>query len=243
MKNVCIFQTGSALLWILIGVALFAALGFAVTRGMRGGGEGIIATEVARTRATDIVQYGNSLRDAVQALRIEGVAPAGISFETALLVGYANTACTEAACKVFDTGGGLGYRTPVEAWLDAGQSAQPLFGQWYFAANVCVEDIGGGGAGCDSDGSDNEDLVAFLPWVRREVCIEINEKLGVANPGGVPPVEVGNAWPAGGTKFTGAFADGVVLEQTAQTAGCFAGNGAASPPGGAYAFFQVLMAR
>lgn len=237
-------QNGSALLWILIGVVLFAALAFAVTRGMRGGNETVIASEVSKTRAIDVVQYGNALRAAVQNLRIEGVTPQLISFETPLLTGYANTACTEARCKIFDpSGGGLAYRDPAKEWLDSKQSAQPFFGQWYFPPNVCVEDIGSGGAGCDSDGMDNEDMIAILPWVRREICIEINNKLGVANPGGNPPVESGDGWSGAGTQFTGTFTDSVILEQPGQTAGCFAGNGTATPPAGAYAFFQVLMAR
>lgn len=244
MKNFRISQNGSALLWILIGVALFAALGFAVTRGMRGGGESTIAVEVARARAIDVVQYGNALRAAVQNLRIEGVTPQAVSFETPLVSGYANANCAGSSCKVFDPGGGgMAYRAPAEEWLDQSQSAKTLFGQWYFPAGVCVEDIGSGGAGCDSDGEDNEDLIAVLPWVRREICIEINEKLGISNPGGNPPVEVGNGWPVANTKFTGTFSDGVILEQTGQSAGCFAGNAAATPPAGAYAFFQVLMAR
>lgn len=244
MKNIRISQNGSALLWILIGVALFAALGFAVTNGMRGGGESTIAVEVARARAIDIVQYGNALRAAVQNLRIEGITPQSISFETPLVAGYANANCADSTCRIFDPGGGgLAYRAPAEDWLDRNQSAKALFGQWYFPAGVCVEDIGSGGAGCDSDGADNEDIIAVLPWVRREICMEINEKLGVANPGGNPPVESGNGWPTANTKFTGTFSDGVILGQTGQGAGCFAGSAAATPPAASYAFFQVLMAR
>lgn len=243
MRNIGHYQGGSALFWILIGVALFAALGLAVTRGMRGGGEEVIAEEAARLRAVAIVQYGNSLRAAVQALRVEGVAPDRLSFETPLLSGYANSACGDDSCRVFGTGGGVAYRAPDSGWLDSAQSAQPLYGQWYFPAQLCAQGVGSGGAGCDSDGADNEDVVAILPWVRREVCAAINEKLGLANPGDPPPVEVGNGWAAGHPKFTGGFADGAVLEQGGRMAGCFAGNGAATPPGGAYAYFQILAPR
>lgn len=242
VKNDFDARAGSALLWILIAVALFAALGFAVTRGIRGGGEEVIASDVARTRAIDIIQFANGLRGAVRNLRVEGIAAQAVSFETPLLAGYNNAGCTEAACRVFG-GGGVAYREPPADWFDSAQSAQPLFGQWYFPANLCVEDAGSGGAGCNADGEDNEDLVAILPWLRREICVEINEKLGIANPGGNPPVEVGNGWTLAGTKFTGSFADSEILSQSGQGAGCFAGNGAAMPPAGSYAFYQVLLAR
>lgn len=236
-------EGGSVVVWILVGIALFAALSLAVTRGMRGGGEGKVAEDMARARAVDILQYGAALRSALQSLKIESIPDTQISFETPLLAGYANAACSTESCKLFGTGGGIGYRAPQDDWLEPRESVRPLYGQWYFPGQICVDGIGTGDATCDADGTDNEDLVVFLPWVRKEICIRINEKLGVDNPGGSPPVEAGNGWGAAMPKFTGTFGEGVVLNQAGRTAGCFAGSGVNTPPAGTYAFFQVLSAR
>jgi hypothetical protein len=238
------FEGGSVVVWILVAIILFAALSLAVTRGMRGGGEGKIAQDMARARAVDVLQYGASLRGALQALKVEGVSADRISFESPLLSGYANAACTDESCRVFGAGGGgIGYRAPQGDWLDPRETARPLYGQWYFAADVCVDGAGSGDATCAGDGLDNEDIVAFLPWIRKEVCIGINEKLGVDNPGGNPPVETASAWGVAVPKFTGGFSDGTVLNQPGLSAGCFVGSGVNSPPAGTYAFFQVLSAR
>lgn len=234
---------GSVIVWILLGIVMFATLSLAVTQGMRGGGEGKIAEDMARTRAVDILQYANALRGALQSMKIEGVPSGQISFESSLLPGYANAACLSDACRVFASGGGIAYRKPQDDWLDPRESARPLYGQWYFAANVCVDGAGAGDGTCAGDGVDNEDIVVFLPWIRQEICVQINEKLGVDNPGGAPPVETTNAWVPAMSKFVGSFADGAVVDQPGRSAGCFAGVGASAPPAGTYAFFQVLSAR
>lgn len=234
---------GSVIVWILLGIVMFAALSLAVTQGMRGGGEGKIAEDMARSRAVDIIQYANALRSAIQAMKIEGVPSGQISFESNLLPGYVNAACLSGDCRVFGSGGGIAYRKPQGDWLDPRESARSLYGQWYFAANVCVDGAGAGDSTCAGDGIDNEDIVVFLPWIRQEICVQINEKLGVDNPGGVPPVESGGAWLVAMSKFTGSLSDGAVVDQPGISAGCFAGSGANAPPTGTYAFFQVLLAR
>lgn len=237
-------EKGSVVVWILVAIIMFAALSVAVTRGMRGGGEGKIAEDMARARAIDIIQYGTALRGALQSLKIQSVPDTQVSFETPLLAGYANPTCTSDVCKVFGPGGGgIGYRAPQGDWLDPREAARPLYGQWYFPAQLCVDGIGTGDATCDADGTDNEDLVAILPWLRKEICIQINEKLGIDNPGGAPPVETGRAWAAAVPKFTGSFGESTVLNQTSRTTGCFAGSATNTPPTGTYAFFQVLSAR
>lgn len=237
-------ESGSAVFYILIAVALFAALSFAVANMMRAGGSRP-NTELMELRASEILQYSGGLRRAVQQMKISGVPDAEISFETATLGGYANPNCLEARCKLFDpSGGGIVYSEPPAAdWLDTSHAAALQYGRWYVPNNVCAVNAGNGGAGCDSDTADNEDLVLFLPWIKKDICIAINSKLGVTNPGGNPPQEAGDAWPGGYTQFTGSYADGVALEQNGLRAGCFEGSSGGVPPEKSYAFFQVLLAR
>jgi hypothetical protein len=66
-------QNGNVLFLILIAVALFAALSYAVTRSTRSGGKGI-AEEKVTIGASRIMQFTALLRSEVQRLRLSGCA-------------------------------------------------------------------------------------------------------------------------------------------------------------------------
>ena len=185
------------------------------------------------------------MRHALQQIKIADIPDTEISFDTPSLAGYANGNCTTSACRVFNpSGGGMVYMIPaVHDWLDPAQSASPLYGQWYFPARVCVVGVGSGVAGCRSDGVDNESLLIVLPWVKKDICIAINDKLGIPCPGNVPPTQAANAWPATNPKFTGTYADGAELDLGGLRTGCFEGSAGNTPPDKTYTFFQVLLAR
>lgn len=234
MMNRFSHESGSALVYILIAITLFAALSFAVAQMMRGGGS--TNDELRRLQATEILQFGRSLRSAAQGMEIDGIIDTEISFETATVVGYANAGCGGDSCKIFSpAGGGMNYSEPVAAdWLDQSQSAEANFGQWVFSGDNAVTGVGTAAS----------DLLVMLPWVTRTLCIEINDLLGVTNPGGTPPQDSGNADVS--TKFTGTYAASQSIgggdpEIEGQRAGCF--EGAGTPAAGTYHFFQVLIAR
>ena len=63
-------SNGNALFLILIAVALFAALSYAVTQSGRGGGS--IDRETAELNAAQIVQYMGAMQSAVQKLQLYG---------------------------------------------------------------------------------------------------------------------------------------------------------------------------
>ena len=89
------------MIWIMVAVGLFASLGYVVSQNMRGGSPEMVSEEVAKNRATEILQFSASVRRAVQALKIEGIADTEISFENSIVSGYANANCTGNSCKVF----------------------------------------------------------------------------------------------------------------------------------------------
>lgn len=240
-------ESGNVMIYIFLGIALFAALSFAVANIMRSG-TGDPKREVMALYSSDVIQYGDGLKRAVQAMHIRGLADDEISFESPKLnLNYAHPVsapnqCTTDSCRVFQpAGGGVSYMKPLERWLDAAGAADTLYGDWFFPGEVCVEDAGMGGAGCESDGEDNEDLVAVLPWIRRELCIDINNKLGITNPGGNPPVAGGAAWGSGNARFLGTFAEEAIIARGGQTAGCL--QGAGIPPSNSYFYYKVLLAR
>jgi hypothetical protein len=199
--------------------------------------------------ASDVIQYADGLKRAVQGMHIRGVADHMISFETDRLENYAHpvatppaTSCQTDNCRVFrPAGGGFTYVPPPNSWLDAGNAASPLHGEWFFPAGVCVEDAGAGGSGCEADVEDNEELVVILPWIRKELCVAINNQLGIDNPGGNPPSAGGSAWVTNTTKFIGTFSEGAIIARGGQTAGCL--QGAGLPPTGSYFYYKVLLSR
>lgn len=240
-------ESGSVMIYIFLGIALFAALSYAVANIMSSGS----ADPKRETRmldATDVIQYADGLKRAVQGMRIRNITDQQISFETPRTsIDYAHPVtapqrCTSDNCRVFAAiGGGFTYIDPPGSWLDSQGAGDSSFGQWFFPRGVCVEDAGQGGAACHTDGEDNEDLVAVLPWVKRELCIDINERLGITNPAGQPPVAAGNAWVSGNLPFVGTYVASAVIARGGQTAGCLRGAGV--PPSDSYFYYKVLLAR
>ncbi|MCD8566523.1 MAG: hypothetical protein LRY36_01125 [Alphaproteobacteria bacterium] len=135
----------------------------------------------------------------------------------------------------------MSYFPPENDWLDgATAGSSSLYKSIYFPASLCVQGVGEGVAGCESDGDDNEDLVLVVPFLQREVCEQINKSLGLPE---TPVALSGNLWAATPVKFQGTFADGQILDQNGLQAGCIAGSGTNNPPANSYHFVQVLVAR
>lgn len=234
-------ERGSVIWFILLAIALTAALTMTLTRSSDTGGQtGDI--ERARVQASEIMRYAKGIETAVDQMIMRGVGESQLSFENSFVSGYhTNANCTDDACKVFGNGGGgQTYMTPRDEWLDLNQDAQPLYGEWYFAGTTCVEDVGTGAAGCSADSDySNEDLVIYLPWLSQEVCSQLNILLGLP---GTPAIEAGILWDTGNPMFNGVYTDGAEINRTAQESGCIAGSGGAQPAG-SYHFYHVLIDR
>lgn len=231
-------QTGSALWLILVGVVLFAALSYAVSQNMRGGGETVASEEMAKNQATQILQFAASLKRAVQTMRIDGVDPTEIDFDAPGLAGYDNGACGLASCKVFDSGGGgVSYQKPLADWYHDQHAALTAsgYGQYVFTG-IKVTGIG---TDCADPDTSCSDLVLLIPYIRKAICESLNNKLGVA-----AGDDTLSAFPG---KFTGAYGTEKIGDDgtfpPGQQAGCFQGKGAGTYPATSYNFYQVLSAR
>jgi hypothetical protein len=225
-------QCGNVLFFILIAVILFAALSFAVTQSGRNTNGAILGSEKSSALASEMLDYSNALKTAVQQLKIKGVREKEISFATALLSGYTNSDCSTADCQVFSpTGGAVIYQKPPIDWLDSSYEGQANYGEWIFVGNACIADIGLGGTGCESDSVDNEELIAIMPYVKQSICTQLVEKSGLST----MPVNVG---ADSLVKFTGTFSEGSLFDTVTRPFGCFSGGGMAG-----YYMYQVLLAR
>lgn len=224
-------QRGNALFIILIGIGLFAALSYAVSQMLNGGGgAGSVTKETAALQASEILDYARAVRDAVRDLQISnGCAAEDISFENPAVAGYAHSPAVADTCKVFNpAGGGLN-------WISASN------GKVYeYSGNRYIYDIGTTGM----DPASRADLYMLLE-VDDETCKLINDKLQVENPSGSPP----NIDAHDNTKFTGIYGGGNSVNHSnyadglAATRGKYAFCSNEAGGSGTKRFLQVLIAR
>ncbi|HEY8192017.1 MAG TPA: hypothetical protein VIG74_06295 [Alphaproteobacteria bacterium] len=226
MKN----ESGNALWFILLAVALLAALAVTITRTSSSTEqEGDI--ERQRVMASDLMRFAASIEQTIERMRLNGMSENEISFEIAALPGYANPRCSSDSCKIFDAeGGGISLKTPPTFANDGSA--------WFFTGANSVEGLVNDGTGATS--SDDNELLMILPGVTEGLCGRINAELGIA---GIPQ-DTTKADVA--TKFAGTFTNGQVIENMAgKRTGCFQGN---QDDGGAdisakYYFYHALIAR
>jgi hypothetical protein len=224
--------SGNMLLIVLIGIALFAALMFALTRNNK---YDTGASENAAIEAQEITSYASKINDAVQNMMMQNHCLASqLRF----------TSGASGSCQVFDqsgTGGGIVYKAPPPQAVDnasfaaAGSPAGTPAGSYLFEGNICVT---GSGSSCSAGGSA---LVFIMPWVTEAVCAQIDWITMKSAPttGNFPTV---SAASFDGTTFTGTYAGTYTLTTSGTTfpSGCYYSS--ASPPGTGYHFYEVLQA-
>lgn len=229
-------EQGNVLFYILIAVALIAALSYAVSNSTRGG-MGTISTEQAKLRASEIIEYGNTMANAVSQLRLRGVDEDELCFDDASwgASDYDHSGCTDTYNKIFSPdGGGLNWANAPADAMDSGVSPDNL---WHIYGDNEVDEIGTtcGGAACS-------DLLLIVDELSQEVCIKINDHLGITNPSGVPPTDA----TYGTTRYIGVFGYTATIGDEAggenfqgKQAACFQKTAATSK----YVFYKVLLAR
>ena len=233
-------ERGNVMIWILIAVALFAALNYVTSQGSRTSA-GNFSEEVAALAANEIMEYGQTIRRVVQELQINGCDETEISFENTFVSGYLNAnAPTDESCHVFSpSGGGLRYVAPETDWLNGDYAAVLLsdgrYGKNYFISGFRIAEVS----------TTENDLLMVLNFLNREICMQVNNNLGITNlTNDAPEDTAGVASPVG--EFTGVFGtsnpdpigDDVNGYLTAKTAGCWKNSA-----NNVYQYYQVLKAR
>lgn len=183
-------QKGNVLFLILIAVALFAALSYAITQSSRGGGDS--GSEDARIQAARIIQYGTSIKVALDRMRImNGVGENEISFYNETFTTMAGALrqpagdfpnCGDVSCQIFHPDGGGatpiifgGEAILVDSPVPGGGTAPGHTRFW----EVDIENLG----------SSANDLAMSVLYLTPEVCMAVNDLLGIPNDGGAPPVD------------------------------------------------------
>ena len=103
-------NNGNALFLILIAIALFGALSYAVTNAGRGGGN--VDKETLKLSISTLVQQAGSIKTAVtRATLLNGLEPFELEFTNSVYKAYYNNQydnpdCNSSDCRVFDPDGG-----------------------------------------------------------------------------------------------------------------------------------------
>lgn len=237
-------ESGNAIFYVFIAVALLGALSFAVSQSMRSSGKAL-DEDRAQLAASELIAYGDAMNKAVGMLRLRGVQEFALDFSHPdANVGY-GTYDDEPRVELFHPqGGGVLYRRPPEI---AG-SGPPL--TYHYIGAYAIDGIGQ--TGCTLPASDPEncsELLLVVQGIRREVCQMANGLIGVTEKTEDPPEDsalptspfftgnlTGTPDPYSFVETIGDDANSAPLRD--KTAGCFFNSGSNS-----YIYYQVLIAR
>lgn len=225
-------QSGNVFLIILVGIAMFAALMFTFSRGVRQGTESMGGRE-AELAASDIVAYGQQVQRGIERMIARGISEEDISFANNIDTNYGVAACTNGnTCLVFDPAGGSVVWKAPPSNVNSGET-------YFYGPNR----VGSTDGTTKDIGTSERDLVMLLP-VNAEVCDAIN---AITNKH--------QTWVSAGNhnatiRFISSYdlAPGTVIsrdnETDQPTTGCFCdGAGATCDSTDPHFFYNVLLAR
>lgn len=157
-------QRGNALFLILIAVALFAALSYAITQSGRGGGT--INKEQAIISAAQMTQFAAGIRAVVSRMVVTGTAIDDVSFERDMTQAPCDT--TPQNCVFSPAGGDATYTDPPP---NTGTT-------WFFAPVNQGNYIADVGTNTDLTGTE---AMGFMQITSEALCKAINNGLGLGN--------------------------------------------------------------
>lgn len=167
-------EQGNVLFLILIAVALFAALSYAVTQSTRSGG-GDASDEGNLVNSAQITQYPASVRTSIVRMVIGGADVATLEFnEPDDFTNCTTINGVQSRCVFHPDGGGATHQN-----APGGVMASGTAGAWRFNGENEINLIGRTSGTEDSPTSNSADLIAFLPGVTNGICERINEELGI----------------------------------------------------------------
>lgn len=225
-------QNGNVLFIILIAVALFAALAYAVTQSTRSGGNDV-AQETTAVNVAQVLSVPPAYRTAAQRMMVsKGIDGGEIVFTDPSAFGAAPADVNER--NVYHpTGGDMPYPTvPKELVEDVATSG------WAVNSENEVVDVGRNGSSPPEIYS--VELIAFLHDVKQSVCEAINAKFAISGMPTVAGVDYNYIQSStsymdnGGAGIIGGGAGDAAL--IGKTEGCFL-------TGGKYVFYSVLIER
>ncbi|MGB0719343.1 MAG: hypothetical protein ACPGRX_02660 [Bdellovibrionales bacterium] len=175
-------EKGNVLFLILIAVALFAALSYAVTSSSRSGGENA-NDESNLISSSTITQYPASVRTAIIRMNVsDGTEIEDLEFNSPAGTGgvadFSDCTSGNAYC-VFHPSGGAATFVPASAEVMASGNQT----DWIFSSMNEVNNVGTSSGTNDTASATTAEIIAFLPGIKEGVCQKINDELGIT---GIP---------------------------------------------------------
>ncbi len=166
-------EQGNVLFFILIAVALFGALGYAVSQSGQSIGGGAISEEKSRILASEMMDYGQHLTSAVSKLRLSGCTLGQISFQNPPSADYANGAAPgDETCHVFSkSGGGVNWPHFSGDIFDDAWQAEADYGEPIFTIKNEIPQLG-----TDGDGANSYELLMLVEGMTTAMCNVINDR-------------------------------------------------------------------
>lgn len=182
-------ERGNVLFLILIAVALFAALSYAVTQSTRSG-SGDTSSEKNKIGSAQLAQYPAGVRTSVVRMVLGGVPVDGLLFDgpsdfaTGVYNG-ANKADYYRYNVFHPTGGGAIFQNAASDLLVPEANSETATGTdakykgaWVFSSAYQINGIGM----TDSTDPLANDIIAFLPGLTQSICRKLNDELGISDP-------------------------------------------------------------
>lgn len=224
-----ISESGNAIVYIFIAIALLAALSFAVSQSSRSAGKGL-SEDRAQLAASEMISYGDTIAKSVGQLRLRGVRDTELSFAHPDADSNYGTYDDEPRAEIFNPqGGGVLFRGPPALAVTNPAAV------YIFSGDNAVEHIG-----LDCGTADCNELLMAVRFIKPEVCQLINHILGYAEKGDPLPTDSDISLS---NLFAGTYAyDSVISDESSflsgKTAGCYIDSGS-----GDNVYYQVLVAR
>lgn len=172
-------ERGSAFFLILIGIALFAGLSYAVFNGSRQSASGLTRDQ-ARVAANEIASYANTIQNAFQKLRLRGCQLNQLSVRDTNELSWStytnSSAPADGSCSIYHlSGGAVVNQRPQENWFVP--EASNKF--WSYNARIAVGGVG----------SEDAELLFVASGLQKELCVALNGIYGVESvDGDAPPI-------------------------------------------------------
>ncbi len=139
-KNYRQNESGSAIFYVLIAVALLGALVFAVTNSSRDSTRQL-SEDKARLIASDLIEYSNTVANGVAQIRLRGVPDTSLCFDDPQWpADYNHAGCTDAQNKIFHvSGAGVVWGKAKSEAMDSAATPDEL---WHFYGNNEIDQVG-----------------------------------------------------------------------------------------------------
>ncbi len=199
-----------------------------------------IDNETLQLKVAEVQQYGMELERAVTYIMRNGYSESDIRFAHPNHSSAYGDITDDPGRQVFAREGG------GATWQDNDPRIQTVDTDWLFTGSNQVEQVGStGGLGTPQ----SSELLAILANLNRDICLAINDKIGVTNPAGNPPNNQSSMRfaPGNGWEWTGSFGNHLMIGDGApnyyidgNSEACIIGRDGG---GNTYVYFRVLLAR